>query len=86
MAAMSRPSTTSALEVTAGEVLAIVGESGSGKTVTAKSIIGLLPETAVTRRRDPAQRARGDRAHRPGAARDARFRGRDGRSRSHRHR
>jgi len=35
--------------VDAGEVLAIVGESGSGKTVTAKSIIGLLPETAVTR-------------------------------------
>ena len=35
--------------VDSGEVLAIVGESGSGKTVTAKSIIGLLPETAVTR-------------------------------------
>ena len=34
------------LEVKAGEVLAIVGESGSGKTVTAKSILGLLPETA----------------------------------------
>lgn len=28
------------------EVLAIVGESGSGKTVTAKTILGLLPETA----------------------------------------
>jgi peptide/nickel transport system ATP-binding protein len=27
-------------------VLAIVGESGSGKTVTAKTILGLLPETA----------------------------------------
>ncbi len=37
------------LSVDSGEVLAIVGESGSGKTVTAKSIIGLLPETAVTR-------------------------------------
>jgi len=36
------------LSVDSGEVLAIVGESGSGKTVTAKSIIGLLPETAVT--------------------------------------
>ncbi len=35
------------LEVARGEVLAIVGESGSGKTVTAKSILGLLPETAT---------------------------------------
>lgn len=34
------------LDVQAGEVLAIVGESGSGKTVTAKTILGLLPETA----------------------------------------
>lgn len=31
-----------------GEILAIVGESGSGKTVTAKTILGLLPETAVS--------------------------------------
>ena len=37
------------LSVAAGEVLAIVGESGSGKTVTARSILGLLPETALTR-------------------------------------
>ncbi|GAA2232192.1 ABC transporter ATP-binding protein [Herbiconiux moechotypicola] len=36
------------LRVARGEVLAIVGESGSGKTVTAKSILGLLPETATT--------------------------------------
>ncbi|HJV97801.1 MAG TPA: ABC transporter ATP-binding protein [Arthrobacter sp.] len=36
------------LEVRAGEVLAIVGESGSGKTVTAKTILGLLPETATS--------------------------------------
>uniref|UniRef100_UPI0025FA8344 dipeptide ABC transporter ATP-binding protein n=1 Tax=uncultured Brevibacterium sp. TaxID=189678 RepID=UPI0025FA8344 len=36
------------LSVRPGEVLAIVGESGSGKTVTAKSILGLLPETATT--------------------------------------
>lgn len=37
------------LVVDSSEVLAIVGESGSGKTVTAKSIIGLLPESALTR-------------------------------------
>lgn len=36
------------LDVRRGEVLAIVGESGSGKTVTARSILGLLPPTAVT--------------------------------------
>ncbi|RLK52172.1 dipeptide ABC transporter ATP-binding protein [Microbacterium telephonicum] len=35
------------LDVARGEVLAIVGESGSGKTVTARSILGLLPETAI---------------------------------------
>ncbi|QEO13122.1 ABC transporter ATP-binding protein [Agromyces intestinalis] len=35
------------LRVEPGEVLAIVGESGSGKTVTAKTILGLLPETAT---------------------------------------
>jgi peptide/nickel transport system ATP-binding protein len=34
------------LSVGRGEVVAIVGESGSGKTVTAKTILGLLPETA----------------------------------------
>ena len=35
------------LTVGRGEVLAIVGESGSGKTVTAKAILGLLPDTAT---------------------------------------
>jgi peptide/nickel transport system ATP-binding protein len=33
-------------EVGAGEVVAVVGESGSGKTVTAMSLLGLLPPTA----------------------------------------
>ena len=34
------------LTVQPGEILAIVGESGSGKSVTARSILGLLPDTA----------------------------------------
>ncbi|MDR1294425.1 MAG: ABC transporter ATP-binding protein [Bifidobacteriaceae bacterium] len=34
-------------EVERGEVVAIVGESGSGKTVTAMSILGLLPKNAT---------------------------------------
>ncbi len=33
-------------QLEAGEVLGIVGESGSGKTVTALSLLGLLPKTA----------------------------------------
>ncbi|WP_029089813.1 dipeptide ABC transporter ATP-binding protein [Brevibacterium album] len=35
------------LQVRPGEVLAIVGESGSGKTVTARTVLGLIPETAT---------------------------------------
>jgi len=34
------------LDVKAGEVVAVVGESGSGKTVSALSILGLLPKQA----------------------------------------
>ena len=34
-------------EVAAGELVAIVGESGSGKSVTALSILQLLPKQAV---------------------------------------
>ncbi|MTD54393.1 ABC transporter ATP-binding protein [Amycolatopsis pithecellobii] len=36
-------------EVLPGEVLALVGESGSGKSVTALSLLGLLPDTATVR-------------------------------------
>ncbi len=37
------------LRVFPAEILALVGESGSGKTVTGRSILGLLPETATAR-------------------------------------
>ena len=35
------------LDVAPGRVLAVVGESGSGKTVSARTVLGLLPETAT---------------------------------------
>lgn len=35
------------LEVERGEVVALVGESGSGKSMTARAILGLLPEEAT---------------------------------------
>lgn len=34
----------SSFTVTAGETLAVVGESGSGKSLTARALVGLLPE------------------------------------------
>ena len=36
-------------DIAAGETLALVGESGSGKSVTALSVLGLLPPSAVSR-------------------------------------
>ena len=35
------------LEIGEGECVAIVGESGCGKSVTAKSIMGLIPKSCV---------------------------------------
>ncbi|MEE2031820.1 ABC transporter ATP-binding protein [Rhodococcus chondri] len=35
------------LEVERGEVVALVGESGSGKSMTARAILGLLPDSAT---------------------------------------
>jgi len=36
--------------INSGEILALVGESGSGKTLTALSILDLLPENSVRER------------------------------------
>src|SRR3954468_19007183 len=47
-------------EIRAGETLGLVGESGSGKSVTARSIMRLLPSTARMQRAS-AIRLRGQR-------------------------
>jgi microcin C transport system ATP-binding protein len=58
------------LDIRRGECLALVGESGSGKSVTAHSILRLLPE-ASQQRQHPLQRqelAAGQRAQLRGCA------------------
>lgn len=38
-----------ALQIASGQIMALVGESGSGKSVTALSLLGLLPDNATVR-------------------------------------
>jgi len=39
------------IDIRSGESVAIIGKSGSGKSMTALSLLGLLPQGAVTRGR-----------------------------------
>ena len=43
---VTRAVTNASLDLYSGETLALVGESGSGKSVTAHSILRLLPDSA----------------------------------------
>ena len=36
------------LSIAAGETVGLVGESGSGKSLTARTVLGLVPDRAVT--------------------------------------
>ena len=55
-------------EVGSGEILGVVGESGSGKSITALSVMGMLPG----RRAWPlAPSTTGDRSHDASVERDA---------------
>ena len=43
------------LDVWPGEIVGVIGESGSGKTLTALSVLRLLPKRAARVRRHPAR-------------------------------
>lgn len=66
-------------EVGKGETLALVGESGSGKSVSALSILQLLPlpGCATSRRLDPVRGRRARKCTRPQTACDPGQRHRD---------
>ena len=64
-------------DVMPGEIVGVVGESGSGKSMTAKSVLRLLPKTAELRQRALPRRGSARHVAR-GDARDARRAGVDG--------
>ena len=51
--AVGRGDTGVSFDVPAHATVALVGESGSGKSVSAMSVVGLLPRNAITRGRVP---------------------------------